>query len=76
MDAMANAIAVAEADVPGQYEYNQMVGSFQSGNYGMAAGWFATMIAQQGVGVVAVGRSTQAQSSSGQLVLLWQSDRH
>ena len=63
LDAMANAMAVAEAVVPGQYEYNQMVGSFQSGNYGMAAGWFATMIAQQGVGVVTVGRSTQAQAS-------------
>ena len=39
LDTMANAMAVAEAVVPGKYEYNQMVASFQSGNYGNAAGW-------------------------------------
>ena len=63
LDTMAHAMAVAEAVVPGQYEYNQMVANFQSGNYGNAAGWFATMIAQQYVGIVTVGRSTQAQAS-------------
>ena len=43
LDTMANAMAVAEAVVPGQYEYNQMVANFQSGNYGNAAGWGVTL---------------------------------
>ena len=55
--------AWAQAAIPGVYEWDNVVANVQSGNYGMAAGWFATMIAQQYVGVVTVGRSTQAQAS-------------
>jgi hypothetical protein len=51
LDAMANAMAVAEAVVPGQYEYNQMVGNFQSGNYVNAAGWGVTWVGSAVVGV-------------------------
>ena len=47
----ANAMVVAEAVVPGQYEYNQMVASFQSGNYGNAAGWGVTWVSSAVVGV-------------------------
>jgi hypothetical protein len=62
LDAMANAMAVAEAVVPGQYEYNQMVASFQSGNYGTAAGWFGTMLVSQYSGIVSGTSSTRAQA--------------
>jgi RHS repeat-associated protein len=55
--------AWAQAVIPGVYEWDNVVANVQSGNYGTAAGWFATMIAQQYVGVVTVGRSTQARAS-------------
>ena len=63
LDTMANAMAVAEAVVPGQYEYNQMVASFQSGNYVNAAGWGVTWVASTYVGVASGTSSTRAQAS-------------
>jgi RHS repeat-associated protein len=62
LDTMANAMAVAEAVVPGQYEYNQMVASFQSGNYGNAAGWGVTWVSSAVVGVVSGTTSTRLQA--------------
>ena len=62
LDTMANAMAIAEAIVPGQYEYNQMVASFQSGNYGNAAGWGVTWVSSAVVGVVSGTTSTRAQA--------------
>ena len=62
LDTMANAMAVAEAVVPGKYEYNQMVASFQSGNYGNAAGWGATWVTSTVVGVVSGTSSTRLQA--------------
>ena len=62
LDAMANAMEVAEAVVPGQYEYNQMVASFQSGNYGNAAGWGVTWVTSTFVGVVSGTTSTRLQA--------------
>ena len=62
LDAMANAMAVAEAVVPGQYEYNQMVANVQSGNYGNAAGWGVTWVSSAVVGVVSGTASTRAQA--------------
>ncbi len=62
LDTMANAMAVAEAVVPGQYEYNQMVASFQSGNYGNAAGWGVTWVTSTVVGVVSGSTSTRLQA--------------
>jgi hypothetical protein len=63
LDTMANAMAVAETVVPGQYEYNQMVASFQSGNYGNAAGWGVTWTVSGVVGVVSFTSSTRAQAA-------------
>jgi RHS repeat-associated protein len=63
LDTMANAMAVAEAVVPGQYEYNQMVANFQSGNYGNAAGWGITWVASTYVGMASGGTSTRAQAT-------------
>jgi hypothetical protein len=63
LDTMANAMAVAEAVVPGQYEYNQMVASLQSGNYVNAAGWGVTWVASTYVGVASGTSSTRAQAS-------------
>ncbi len=62
LDSMVNAMEVAEAVVPGQYEYNQMAASFQSGNYGNAAGWGATWLASTVVGVVSGTTSTRFQA--------------
>jgi RHS repeat-associated protein len=62
LDTMANAMAVAEAGVPGQYEYNQMATSFQSGNYGMAAGWGVTWVCSTVVGVLSGTNSTRLQA--------------
>ena len=62
LDTMANAMAVAEAVVPGQYEYNQMVANFQSGNYGNAAGWGVTWVSSTVVGVVS-GTTSHTRSS-------------
>jgi RHS repeat-associated protein len=62
LDTMANAMAVAEAVVPGQYEYNQMVASFQSGNYGNATGWGVTWVSSAVVGVLSGTTSTRAQA--------------
>jgi hypothetical protein len=62
LDTMANAMAVAEAVVPGQYEYNQMVASFQSGNYGNTAGWGVTWVTSTVVGVVSGTASTRLQA--------------
>jgi hypothetical protein len=62
LDTMANAMAVAEAVVPGQYEYNQMVASFQSGNYGNAAGWGVTWVSSTVVGVASGTTSTRLQA--------------
>jgi RHS repeat-associated protein len=56
--------AWAQAAIPGVYEYDRVVANVHAGNYGMAAGWFATMLVQQYVGVVTAGRSTQAQASA------------
>jgi RHS repeat-associated protein len=55
--------AWAQAAIPGVYEYDQVVANVHAGNYGTAIGWFATMLVQQYVGVVTMGRSTQAQAS-------------
>jgi hypothetical protein len=63
LDTMANAMAVAEACVPGQYEYNQMVASFQAGNYGTGVGWGVTWVTSAVVGVVSGTSSTRAQAS-------------
>ncbi|HMJ20728.1 MAG TPA: RHS repeat-associated core domain-containing protein [Terriglobales bacterium] len=63
LDTMANAMAVAEAVVPGQYEYNQMVANFHAGNYGTAAGWAGTMLVSQYAGIVSGTSSTRAQAS-------------
>jgi RHS repeat-associated protein len=63
LDTMANAMAVAEAVVPGQYEYNQMVVNFHAGNYGTAAGWAGTMLVSQYAGIVSGTSSTRAQAS-------------
>lgn len=62
LDAMANAVALAEAVVPGQYEYDQMVASLQSGNYGNAAGWGVAWVGSAVVGVVSGTTSTRFQA--------------
>jgi RHS repeat-associated protein len=62
LDAMANAMEVAEAVVPGQYEYNQMVANFQSGNYINGAGWGVTWIVSGTVGVASGTTSTRLQA--------------
>jgi len=62
LDAMANAMEVAEAVVPGQYEYNQILANFQSGNYGNAAGWGVTWVSSTVVGVVSGTTSTRLQA--------------
>jgi RHS repeat-associated protein len=62
LDTMANAMAVAEAVVPGQSEYNQMVASFQSGNYGNAAGWGVTWVSSTVAGVASGTTSTRVQA--------------
>ena len=75
LDTMANAMAVAEAVVPGQYEYNQMVANFQSGNYGNAAGWGITWVSSGFVGVVSGTTSTRAKPIFGRLVLRLQREK-
>ena len=63
LDFETNAMAVAEVVVPGQYEYNQMVASFQSGNYGNTAGWGITWVGSTVLGVMSASVSTRLQAS-------------
>jgi RHS repeat-associated protein len=55
--------AWAQAIIPGQIEWDNAVANFQAGNYGSAAGWAATMVAQQYLAVATLGTSTRAQQS-------------
>jgi RHS repeat-associated protein len=57
-----DAQAWAEAFIPGAYEYDQAALNLRAGNYGTAAGWAATGIASQVVGVYTAGGSTRAQA--------------
>jgi RHS repeat-associated protein len=55
--------AWAQAIIPGQIEWDNAVANFQAGNYGSAAGWAATMVAQQFLAVGTLGTSTRVQQS-------------
>jgi RHS repeat-associated protein len=63
LDTRSTAMAIEEAVVPGQYEYNQMVANFQSGHYGNAAGWGVAWVTSSVVGVTTCGTSTRVQAS-------------
>jgi hypothetical protein len=54
--------AWAQVAIPGVYEYDQAVANFHVGNYGTAAGWFATMLVSQYAGIVSGTSSTRAQA--------------
>ncbi len=67
--------AWAEAIIPGQVESDNAVANWQAGNYGTAAGWAATMVAQQFLAVGTLGASMRAQQPSKQRVSRWPSGR-
>jgi RHS repeat-associated protein len=52
-----------EAIIPGQMEWGNVVANAQAGNYGTAAGWLATMLAQQYLAVETLGTSVRVQQS-------------
>jgi hypothetical protein len=55
--------AWAQAIIPGQIEWDNAVANFQAGHYGAAAGWAATMVAQQYLAVATLGTSMRAEQS-------------
>ena len=55
--------AWAQAIIPGQIEWDNAVANFYAGNYGTAAGWTVTMVAQQFLAVGTLGTSTRVQQS-------------
>src|SRR6266487_3694886 len=55
--------AWAQAIIPGQIEWDNTVANFRAGNYGTAAGWAVTMVAQQYLAVATLGTSTRVQQS-------------
>jgi hypothetical protein len=55
--------AWAQAIIPGQIEWDSAVANWHAGNYGTAAGWGVTMVAQQTLAVATLGTSMRVQQS-------------